>query len=64
MLTSRDYIVRGYSRTDRILYGTGAVVANADIPAYAEDLLARDGVAYLHIRSARNNCYQCRVERA
>lgn len=64
MLTSRDYIVRGYSRTDRILYGTGAVVANAQITAYAEDLLARDDVAYLHIRSARNNCYQCRVERA
>ena len=64
MLTSRDYIVRGYSTADRILYGTGAVVANAEIPAYAEDLLSREDIAYLHIRSARNNCYQCRVERA
>lgn len=64
MLTSRDYIVRGYSTEDRILYGTGAVVPNAAICAYAEDLFARDDVAYLHIRSARNNCYQCRVERA
>ena len=64
MLTSRDYIVRGYSAENRILYGTGAVVPNADIPAYAQDLLAREDVAYLHIRSARNNCYQCRVERA
>ena len=27
-------------------------------------LLAREDVAYVHIRSARNNCYQCRVERA
>lgn len=64
MLTSRDYIVRGYSAENRILYGTGAVVPNADIPAYARDLLDREDVAYLHIRSARNNCYQCRVERA
>ena len=64
MLTSRDYIVRGYSSENRILYGTGAVVPNADIPAYAQDLLNREDVAYLHIRSARNNCYQCRVERA
>lgn len=64
MLTSRDYIVRGYSEDNRILYGTGAVVANADIADYAASLLARADVAYLHIRSARNNCYQCRVERA
>lgn len=64
MLTSRDYIVRGYSAEDRILYGTGAVVPTPDIPAYAATLLAREDVAYLHIRSARNNCYQCRVERA
>lgn len=64
MLTSRDYIVRGYSARDRILYGTGAVVPTGDIPDYAAALLARADVAYLHIRSARNNCYQCRVERA
>ena len=64
MLTSRDYIVRGYSAANRILYGTGAVVPTADIPAYATTLLERSDVAYLHIRSARNNCYQCRVERA
>ena len=44
--------------------GTGAVVPTAGIPDYAATLLAREDVAYLHIRSARNNCYQCRVERA
>ena len=64
ILTSRDYIVRGYCSADRIIYGTGAVVVNADIPDYAAGLLAREDIAYLHIRSARNNCYQCRVERA
>jgi hypothetical protein len=60
---TRDYIVRGYGADDRIVYGTGAVVPTADIRARAEALLARPDIAYLHMRSARNNCYQCRIER-
>lgn len=59
--TSRDYILRGYGRDDRIVYGTGAVTLKEDIRSYAEDLLARDEIAYVHVRSARNNCYQCRI---
>jgi hypothetical protein len=58
-----DVIVRGYGRDDRIVYGTGRVVAMAEVPARAAELLARDDIAYLHVRSARNNCYQCRIER-
>ena len=57
------YIVRGYSNDDRIVYGTGAVVATAEIPARVGELLARSDIAYLHMRSAKNNCYQCRIER-
>lgn len=57
------YIVRGYSADDRIVYGTGAVVPTTDIPARASELLAREDIAYLHMRSAKNNCYQCRIER-
>ena len=64
MLASPDYIVRGYGADDRIVYGTGAVVPTADIRARAEALLARDDVRYIHVRSAKNNCYQCRVEAA
>jgi hypothetical protein len=64
MLTSADYIVRGYGADDRIVYGTGAVVPTEQISARAEALLERQDVAYLHMRSARNNCYQCRIERA
>jgi hypothetical protein len=63
MLTSTDYIVRGYGHDDRIVYGTGAVVPTAEIPARAAALLERSDVAYVHTRSARNNCYQCRIER-
>ena len=63
VLASPDYIVRGYGADDRIVYGTGAVTATAAIPARAEALFADKGVAYLHVRSARNNCYQVRIER-
>jgi len=59
---TRDYILRGYSCHDRIVYGTGGVVAAADIPNRASELLGRDDVAYVHMRSARNNCFQCRIE--
>jgi hypothetical protein len=64
MLGSPEYIVRGYGRDDRIVYGTGGVVPTPSIPARAEELLADARVAYVHVRSARNNCFQARVERA
>jgi hypothetical protein len=64
MLTSRDYIVRGYGADDRIVYGSGAVVPTGEVIARAEALLERSDIAYLHMRSARNNCYQCRIDRA
>lgn len=62
-LASTDYIVRGYGADDRIVYGTGRVVATEAIPARAEELFADPRVAYLHVRSARNNCYQVRIDR-
>lgn len=64
MLAGPDYIVRGYGADDRIVYGTGAVVPTPAIAEKAEALLARDDVAYVHVRSARNNCYQCRIDAA
>ncbi|MDB5666111.1 DUF1203 domain-containing protein [Cypionkella sp.] len=64
ILTSPEYIIRGYSAEHRIIYGTGAVVATATIPAEAETRLTDPRIAYLHIRSARNNCYQLRIDRA
>lgn len=64
MLASPDYIMRGYSAENRIVYGTGAVVPTASIPAEAKARLADPRVAYVHVRSARNNCYQCRIDAA
>ncbi len=39
------------------------MVATADIPGRAAELLTRDDIAYLHMRSTPNNCYQYRIER-
>jgi hypothetical protein len=59
-----DYILRGYGHDDRIVYGTGAVTSTHRICNRAHELLERDDIAYVHMRSARNICYQCRIERA
>ena len=64
MLDSPDFIVRGYGRDDRIVYDTGGVIPTPRIADRAGELLARPDIAYVHVRSARNNCYQCRIERA
>lgn len=63
VLAAPDYIVRGYGADDRIVYGTGGVVATDRIAARAEELLADPRVEYVHVRSARNNCFQCRIDR-
>ena len=62
MLSSSDYIVRGYGADDRIVYGTGAVTPTDEIASRATTLFERGDIAYVHVRSARNNCYQCRIE--
>lgn len=63
MLGSPQYIIRGYTSTNRIIYGTGQIAATADIVTKATQLLAQPEVAYVHVRSATNNCFQCRVDR-
>jgi len=57
-------LLRGYSRHDRIVYGTGGAVPPEKIATAAQDILAAEGVTYVHARSATNNCYQCRIESA
>ncbi len=64
ILSSPDYIVRGYGHDDRIVYGSGGVVPTGELAARASALLARADIAYVHTRSARNNCFQVRIERA
>ncbi len=63
ILASPDYILRGYGADDRIVYGTGAVTPTAKIEGRAAQLLDDPRVAYVHVRSARNTCFQVRIDR-
>ncbi|GLQ28558.1 DUF1203 domain-containing protein [Sulfitobacter pacificus] len=63
LTTSPDYLLKGYCAQDRIVYGTGKIVPSADIPTYVEAVFTDPSVAYIHVRSARNNCYQLRIDR-
>lgn len=64
LTTSPAFLLRGYGADDRIVYGTGKVTAMAEIPSRAAEVFADPAVRYIHVRSASNNCYQCRVDRA
>ena len=63
LTTSPDYLVKGYSADEHIVYGTGEVVTTADIQTKVADIFSNPDVAFIHVRSARNNCYQARIER-
>jgi uncharacterized protein DUF1203 len=63
MLASPSYLIRGYGNDDRIVYGSGQIVPTADMVAIAETLFADPRIAYIHVRSASNNCFRCRLER-
>ena len=63
IIASPDYILRGYGADDRIVYGTGAVVPSERIVAEAAARFLDGRIAYVHVRSARNNCYQVRIDR-
>ncbi|MFC4214543.1 DUF1203 domain-containing protein [Pseudophaeobacter arcticus] len=63
LTSSPDYLIKGYNAEDRIVYGTGIVIPQPEMMQQAEKILAKEHVAYVHIRSARNNCYQARIDR-
>ncbi|WP_299550790.1 DUF1203 domain-containing protein [uncultured Tateyamaria sp.] len=63
LTTSPDYLIKGYSADDRIVYGTGAITPTTDIQTRLTAIFADPNVAYIHVRSARNNCYQARIDR-
>ncbi|MDF1747686.1 MAG: DUF1203 domain-containing protein [Alphaproteobacteria bacterium] len=56
-------LIRGYGYNDRIRYGSGKVVTIDALSPALDALFADDTIAYIHMRSATNNCFQCRVER-
>lgn len=64
MLRAPRYLIRGYTGDERIEYGTGQIVDTREIPAQAKALLKDPAIAFVDVRSASNNCFQCRVTRA
>ena len=63
LATSETYLLRGYDANDRIVGGTGSVIAQEQMEPHATDLLHDDRVAYIHVRSSSNNCYLARIDR-
>ena len=61
---SPDFLVKGYFANERIAYGTGQITPRDGVMAYAAGLLARDDIAFVDVRSARNNCFQARIIRS
>ncbi|MEQ8356177.1 MAG: DUF1203 domain-containing protein [Kiloniellaceae bacterium] len=59
----KSVMIRGYGSDDRIVYGTGKVVPSHEVEPSAARMFEDPKIAYIHIRSASNNCYQCRIER-
>ncbi|MEL7416187.1 MAG: DUF1203 domain-containing protein, partial [Pseudomonadota bacterium] len=53
----------GYDAEERIVYGSGRVIPTKGLAARARALFEDPRIAYLHLRSASNNCFQVRVER-
>ena len=63
ILSSPTHIIRGYDTAECIIYGTGIVVPTETIIQRAEAMFADSNVDFIHVRSASNNCYLCRIER-
>ena len=64
LLKRAAHLIKGYGRDDRIVYGTGKIVASPELLSSAAAILERGDVSYVHVRSALNNCYTCRIDRA
>lgn len=63
VLTNRArHLLKGYTATDRIVYGTGEIVETRDIPRYLDRVFADPLVRYVHVRSATNNCFTLRID--
>ena len=63
LVTSPEYLLNGYSADERLIYGTGRVVAADQIGTYAEWLFLSPQLAYVDVRSVRNACFQARITR-
>ena len=64
LINRHSALIKGYGTDNRIKYGTGKIVETQDIAANASEIFQASDVSYIHVRSAQNNCYTCRIDRA
>jgi len=64
LTTSPDYLLKGYSADERIVYGTGAITQSGEIIDRALTVFENRTVSFIDARSLRNNCWQARSWRA
>ncbi|MCF6233079.1 MAG: DUF1203 domain-containing protein [Rhodobacteraceae bacterium] len=62
LTTSPDYLIKGYCRNDRIVYGTGTIVEPSKMADRVKTIFDNPEISYIHVRSSRNNCYLARIE--
>ena len=60
---SPEYLIKGYTNDERIKYGTGAIVPKENVMPKLSALLTDSNLAFVDIRSAKNNCWLTRVTR-
>ena len=63
LYTDRRMLLRGYDQNERIVYGTGVVVAGSEIIATAKEMFSNPEVVFIHARSPDNNCYHFRIDK-
>lgn len=64
LTASPEYLIKGYTPDQRIKYGTGAIVPQSGTREKLDELLGMQELAFVDIRSAKNNCWLARVVRA
>jgi hypothetical protein len=63
LTASPQYLIKGYTADQRIKYGTGAIVPQAEATTKIAELLEQSDLAFVDVRSASNNCWLMRAKR-
>lgn len=61
-LEETQMMMRGYNKDQRIVYGTGAIVPTQLLRSAASAIFENPEVSFIHVRSAKNGCFQCRID--
>ena len=61
--TRPRHLLKGYFESDRIAYGTGAIMETTRIADFIERIFGNPDITYIDVRSAVNNCFTVRINR-